>query len=304
MAASGTEPEIAGGVTSTNRRRRRRRRHPPRREHASTACARTKPIGRRSFGSSSELSERSLYLRFHGHPTVDERLVEPVLDPDWVERGALIGSVVEAGEERVVALANYVRLRDPTTRGGRVHRRRRVSGARHRDAAARAARRAARQRHGIERFVGEVMADNAAMIGVFEGVGFEVSRTLDGGEVEMTFPIAADCGLRARASRNVTTLRSSPRCARSSRRASRRRARRVLPQGTIGGELFRNILAGEFAGAAYPVNRNGESVAGVRGYGSIADIPDPVDLAVVCVPAAQCSRRWSRRSTPAFAPSA
>jgi RimJ/RimL family protein N-acetyltransferase len=25
---------------------------------------------------------------------------------------------------------------------------------------------------------GEVMADNAAMIGVFEGVGFEVSRTL------------------------------------------------------------------------------------------------------------------------------
>ena len=57
-------------------------------------------------------------------------------------------------------------------------------------------------------------------------------------------------------------------------------------RGTIGGELFRNILAGEFVGAAYPVNRNGESVAGVRGYGSIVDVPDPVDLAVVCVPAA------------------
>ena len=60
-----------------------------------------------------ELSERSLYLRFHGRPTVDERLVEPVLDPDWVDRGALLGSVVEGGEERIVALANYVRLRDP-----------------------------------------------------------------------------------------------------------------------------------------------------------------------------------------------
>ncbi|MGH3133061.1 MAG: hypothetical protein ACRDNY_04865 [Gaiellaceae bacterium] len=35
-----------------------------------------------------ELSERSLYLRFHGRPTVDERLVDPVLDPDWVDRGA------------------------------------------------------------------------------------------------------------------------------------------------------------------------------------------------------------------------
>ena len=33
-----------------------------------------------------ELSFRSLYLRFHGRPTVDERLVDPVLDPDWVDR--------------------------------------------------------------------------------------------------------------------------------------------------------------------------------------------------------------------------
>ena len=57
-------------------------------------------------------------------------------------------------------------------------------------------------------------------------------------------------------------------------------------RGTIGGELFRNIIEGEFAGAAYPVNRNGEAVAGVRGYSSIADIPDPIELAVVCVPAA------------------
>ena len=39
--------------------------------------------------------------------------------------------------------------------------------------------------------------------------------------------------------------------------ASRRR-------GSIGGELFRNILAADFAGAAYPVNRGGEPVAGVR----------------------------------------
>ena len=63
----------------------------------------------------SELSDRSLYLRFHGHPTIDERLVDPVVDPDWIDRGALIGTVIESGEERVVALANYVRLRDPLT---------------------------------------------------------------------------------------------------------------------------------------------------------------------------------------------
>jgi acetyl coenzyme A synthetase (ADP forming)-like protein len=57
-------------------------------------------------------------------------------------------------------------------------------------------------------------------------------------------------------------------------------------RGTIGGELFRNVLGGDFAGAAYPVNRGGQPVAGVRGYASIEEIPDAVDLAVVCLPAA------------------
>jgi acetate---CoA ligase (ADP-forming) len=57
-------------------------------------------------------------------------------------------------------------------------------------------------------------------------------------------------------------------------------------RGSIGGELFRNILAGDFQGAAYPVNRGGDPVAGVRAYPSIAEIRDPVDLAVISVPAA------------------
>ena len=231
-----------------------------------------------------QLSERSLYLRFHGSPTIDERLVSPVLDPDWVDRGALMGSVVESGEERVVALANYVRLRDPLTAEvafavadafqGRGIGTRLVE-----QLAARAAG------HGIERFIGEVMADNAAMIKVFEGVGFEVARTFEGGEVEMTFPIAPTAGYASLvAERDHTAVVASLRPFFEARSvavlgASSRR-------GTIGGELFRNILEGEYAGAAYPVNRNGESVAGVRGYGSILDIPDPIDLAVVCVPAA------------------
>ncbi|MEX2613237.1 MAG: GNAT family N-acetyltransferase [Gaiellaceae bacterium] len=230
------------------------------------------------------LSERSLYLRFHGRPTVDERLVDPVLDPDWVDRGALAGSVTEGGEDRIVALANYVRLRDPLSAEvafavadayqGRGIGTRLLE---------QLAERAAAQ--GIERFVGEVMADNAAMINVFEGVGFEVTRALSGGEVEMTFPIAptADYASRVEA-RDHTAVVASLRPFFQARSvavlgASSRR-------GTIGGELFRNILEGEFAGAAYPVNRNGEPVAGVRGYSSVADIPDPIDLAVVCVPAA------------------
>ena len=51
-----------------------------------------------------DLSDRSFYLRLHGHPAVDEALVDPVLEPDWLERGALIGTM----EGRIVAVANYI----------------------------------------------------------------------------------------------------------------------------------------------------------------------------------------------------
>jgi acetyl coenzyme A synthetase (ADP forming)-like protein len=56
--------------------------------------------------------------------------------------------------------------------------------------------------------------------------------------------------------------------------------------GSIGGELFRNVLRAEFRGVAYPVNRSGESVAGVRAYRSVAEIGEAVDLAVICLPGA------------------
>ncbi len=63
-------------------------------------------------------------------------------------------------------------------------------------------------------------------------------------------------------------------------------------RGSIGGELFRNILAGDFAGSVYPVNRKGDSVAGVHGYTrESAEIAEGVDLAVICVPGRAGARR-------------
>src|SRR5437867_238435 len=61
----------------------------------------------------ARLSERSLYLRFHGARRIGSELAEPFLDPDWDDRGALIGTQARADGERVVALASYSRLRDP-----------------------------------------------------------------------------------------------------------------------------------------------------------------------------------------------
>src|SRR5215208_2279660 len=57
----------------------------------------------------SELSDESRRRRFHGGVAITPALVEPMLEPDWDERGALVGEL----EERIVACATYVRLRDP-----------------------------------------------------------------------------------------------------------------------------------------------------------------------------------------------
>jgi acetyl coenzyme A synthetase (ADP forming)-like protein len=230
------------------------------------------------------LSEQSLYMRFHGFPSLGPQVVEQVLESDWAERGALLGSLVEDSSERVVALANYARLRDPSVAEAAfavadAYQRRGIGTRLVEQLAERAAR------HGIERFVAEVLPDNRRMIGVFEALGFEVTRELAGGELEVTFPIARTERFEERlAERDHVAVTASLRPFFQPRSvavigASRRR-------GTIGGELFRNIIEADFAGAAFPVNRDGDSVAGVRGYRSIDEIPDPVDLAVLCVPAA------------------
>ena len=139
------------------------------------------------------------------------------------------------------------------------------------------------------------MADNSPMIHVFEGVGFEVSRTREGGEVEMTFPIAVTPDYVSHVeARDHTAVVASLRPFFEARTvavvgASSRR-------GTIGGELFRNIIEGEFTGSAYPVNRNGEPVAGVRGYGSISEIPDPRGSRRGLRAGGRCPRRGAVRS--------
>jgi acetyl coenzyme A synthetase (ADP forming)-like protein len=54
---------------------------------------------------------------------------------------------------------------------------------------------------------------------------------------------------------------------------------------TIGGEVFHNLMDGGFNGPVYPVNPSADVVQSVRAYKSILDIPGPVDLAVIVVPA-------------------
>ncbi|HTD80692.1 MAG TPA: CoA-binding protein, partial [Thermoplasmata archaeon] len=56
-------------------------------------------------------------------------------------------------------------------------------------------------------------------------------------------------------------------------------------KGKVGYAILRNLLVNEFQGTLYPVNPNADSVQGIKAYPSIGDVPDPVDLAIVTVPA-------------------
>ncbi|HEY4775083.1 MAG TPA: acetate--CoA ligase family protein [Xanthobacteraceae bacterium] len=57
--------------------------------------------------------------------------------------------------------------------------------------------------------------------------------------------------------------------------------------GKIGHAVVRNLKAGGFAGAIYPVNPAGGEVEGVPCLRSVADLPEPADCAITVVPAAQ-----------------
>jgi len=54
--------------------------------------------------------------------------------------------------------------------------------------------------------------------------------------------------------------------------------------GKVGHDIFVNILKGGYKGVLYPVNPSAEAVSSVRAYPSIADIPYPLDLAMIIVP--------------------
>lgn len=56
-------------------------------------------------------------------------------------------------------------------------------------------------------------------------------------------------------------------------------------EGSVGRALFANILFGGFTGMVFPVNMKQRSVLGVKCYGSVRDIPDEIDLAILIVPA-------------------
>ena len=241
------------------------------------------------------LSDRSLYQRFHGRPPSTSGSSRRCSTPDWVERGR---ARRELSEDAIVAVANYVRLRDPRRRRSRSPSRDefqgRGIGTRLLEQLAGHARAA-----GIEEFIAEVMLDNSPMLRVFADAGFETQRELVAGDGRG----AARLGRPRRSSTRVDE-RDHVAVAASLRPFFEPSTVAVVGasprRGTIGGELFRNVLARRLRRRCYPVNRSATRRGRARLPGDRRD-PGPVDLAVICVPGAAVLDAAAARSAAACA---
>ncbi|HET8679155.1 MAG TPA: GNAT family N-acetyltransferase [bacterium] len=154
--------------------------------------------------------------------------------------------------------------------------------------------------NGIRLFEAEVLPANLKMLQVFRDSGFPTQAHVESGEVHEIFPTRLTPEAltqfderekigAANALKTFLTPRSVAVIG-----ASRQR-------GTIGGEIFHNLLAYGFAGPVYPVNPRTEVVQSVTAYATVEAVPGPVDLAVIVVPGDQvlmaaqaCARKGVR----------
>lgn len=147
----------------------------------------------------------------------------------------------------------------------------------------------ARER-GIRRFAAEVLPANTKMIKVFTDAGYQQQRSFEDGVVRLEFDLEPT-------DRSLAVQRARE------QRAEARSVQRLLAPGSlavigvgrapggVGRSVLRNLRDAGFTGSLYAVNaafdEDQEEIDGVRAFRSVADIPDPVELAVVAVPAAR-----------------
>ena len=242
------------------------------------------------------LSPESIYFRFFSpKPRLTDKEVEKFTTVDMVDRVAL---VAELGDD-VIAVARYDRWpgRDEAEVAFTVddaHHGRGIATLllEHLAAVARS--------HGLRRFTAEVLPDNRPMLGVFRRAGFEVHNEFSGGVIDVAFDIEPTLAYIESVDRREQRAES-----RSIARLLRPRSVAVIGAsdrlGSVGREVFRNLLNSGFEGPVYPVNPTAPHVASVPAYDSVLDIPDDVHLAVVAVPAeavpgviAQCAQKRVR----------
>ncbi|MFF3487233.1 GNAT family N-acetyltransferase [Streptomyces sp. NPDC002701] len=143
----------------------------------------------------------------------------------------------------------------------------------------------ARER-GIRRFAAEVLPANNKMIKVFTDAGYQQKRSFEDGVVRLEFDLEPT-------DRSLAVQR-----AREQRAEARSVARLLAPgsvavvgagrtPGGVGRGILENLRDAGFTGRLYAVNGavQEKEIAGVPAHRSVRDIAEPVDLAVLAVPA-------------------
>ena len=231
------------------------------------------------------LSDLTVYFRFFApYPELSEKDLHRFTHVDHDQRVALVATV---GDD-IVGVGRYDRIRESDAEVAFVvrddHQGRGLGSVLLEHLAA-----AARER-GVRRFIAEVLPNNRRMLATFEDAGYHPARHLDDGVVSLTFEIAP------------TESSVAVRLAREHRAEAASVARLVSPESVVvvgagrdpsslGHRLLKHVVDGGFTGRVFAVNRSaaevGDDVLGVATYASVAEIPEPVTLALVAVPADQ-----------------
>ncbi len=220
------------------------------------------------------LSEESRYMRFHGFGRNDFA-ARAAAEAGGVDRFALIAR--HGGP--VVAVAEFDGLREP--RAAEVafavadDFQRRGAGTRMLEQLAEIA-----AERGITRFDAEVLPNNRAMLGVFEGAGFGVRREGSFGELTVSLDITPTELVRERIDERdhfgaVAALR--PILAPSSVAV----VGAADTPGNVGRAVLANIVAGGFRGVVTPVNRAGGVVCSMRVAHSLLELEVVPELVVI-----------------------
>ena len=230
-------------------------------------------------------SPESIYFRFFSpRPRLSERDVERFTHVDYVDRMAFIGLI---GDD-LVGVARYDRHRARSDAEVAFF----IDDAHHGRGMATVLLEylaAAAREVGISGFTASVLPQNRKMLGVFTQAGFTARSHFEDGVIEVELGIEPTPEALA-----AIEVRAATAEARSVERILKPTSIAVVgasrEPGTIGHQVFRQLVSRGFNGPVYPVNQKATFVASVRAWRSVLDVPGELDLAVICVPAEQVLR--------------
>jgi acyl-CoA synthetase (NDP forming)/GNAT superfamily N-acetyltransferase len=143
---------------------------------------------------------------------------------------------------------------------------------------------AAGRERGYRTFIAEVLPQNGRMLSTFRLAGFVIDQETSDGVVHVRFDIAESNAVDSvRESRQQRSEARSLRAILEPRSiaivgASRRRE-------SIGNQLLVNVVSGGFTGELFVVHPEAGHIRGIPCFRSLTQIPKPVDVVVIAVPA-------------------